>query len=279
VKLANAAAYFDKTPCQDAFNPSAAVFMGQLDLFDDSRRDGATVARRILSVKSGTLLPARRVLSIHGEPWIVGAHQPDSFSGAVIRDKYVIHRGEACTIKTVAQALSTGGTDTYGARVWIKDFKEQEQSSKLESFYSVFLPVGETVAAGQILQMAGRPHLVRNVVMSAAGFLAAESDELASDAIVAGTYRALALNPVTDTVTPTDTAATFLRMRWQDDYAYLTEASDKYTAGDLAAYVAKATIATARAGDRALLDSVLWQILSVADAGAAWHLHLRRAGT
>jgi hypothetical protein len=49
MRLSTAARFFDRTLFKDAFVPTT-TFRGQFDLYDDSKRDGVTVARRVLSV-------------------------------------------------------------------------------------------------------------------------------------------------------------------------------------------------------------------------------------
>ncbi len=281
MRLSDAAAYFDKTVCADAFAP-ATTFYGQLDLFDDSKRDGATVVRRVLSVAPSVTLPARRVLLIDGGYWIVGQSQDDHWAGAALRRKYVMQRADgAATYRTVAEELAgAGGTATYGAKLWVKDTKEIEISSALSPFYSVYLPSPEAPVAGQVISLAGRLHMVRGTYKTAAGFLAAEASELDAAALVAGvTYTAeSAYDPATDTYTASNTTVNVLKIRYQDDYAYLGQADEKYAEGDCRAYVRKTQIATAKAGDRATISGTAWVVMSVADEGSCWGLHLRRAG-
>jgi hypothetical protein len=181
MRLSVAAGYFDRLVCQDAFN-SSATFKGQLDVFDDSKRDGLTVARRILSTQPSVVIPARRVIVAGGETWIVGGSQSDNYNGSVLRTKYVLHRAHgAATIKSVAQVLGTaGGVNTYGSKLWVKDLKEVETSSKLSGFFNVYLPTPDAIAPGNIITLLGRQHLVRNAYLSATGFNVAECDELAA---------------------------------------------------------------------------------------------------
>jgi len=278
MRLAAAASRFDTTLCADASNP-ATTFYGQLDLFDDSRRDGATVVRRILSVAPDVVIPAGRVLTILGEQWLVGMEQSDVYAGAAVRAKYVLHRADgAATIQSVAQALSAGSTATYAGKLWVKDLKEIEVSSLLEGFFNLYLPRNVTVIAGNVIALSGNLHMVRASYLSAAGFLIAECAELASG-VVAATYTSEAYSPVTDTATPTNTAANLLHVRYQDDYAYLTLADPKFVKGDEKGYVLKSVIATAAAGARVTIGAEVWDVISVADEGLCWGLHLRRAGT
>jgi hypothetical protein len=277
MRLADAARFFDRTPCADAFTPFTA-FLGQLDVFDDSKRDGATIARRILSVGPSVSMPASNVITIDNAQWIVGTHQDDTFLGSVLRRKYVLHRASgAATIKTIGEALSTGGTATYGAKLWVKDAKEIEISSNLEGFFNIYLPAGTTIAAGKIIDVAGRLHLVRNYFTTVAGFINAESSELAADAVIAATYHAVTYTASTDVEALASTAVSLLRIRFQDDYSYTSESAPKLEPGDLKGYVRKAIIVTAAAGAKVTIGSTVYRVMSVADEGDAWGLHLRHA--
>ena len=276
MRLADAAAHFDNTLCADAFAPTTQ-FYGQLDLYDDSRRDGSTVVRRILSVAPSVAIPARRALTIDGEQWLVGGFQADSFAGSAVRHKYVLHRADgAATIQSVAQALSTGGTPTYGAKLWVKDFKEVDVSSKLFAFVNIYLPTPETVVEGQLIALGGRLHFVRNTFVSAAGFLVAESDELASDALTTGSYAVATYAPATDTNTlAAGVAVNVLQTRYQDDYRYQNQVEPRFKEGDIKAFVTKAAIATAKSGDQLTIGATAWLVHSVLDEGTSWGLHLR----
>lgn len=278
MRLSTAAAFFDKTLCADAFD-SGTTFYGQMDVYDDSKRDGATVVRRVLSVAPGTTIPARRVLTIDGEQWIVGANQVDRYSGAPLRDKYVMHRASgAASLQSVDQLLSSGGVSTYGSRLWVKDLKEVEISSKLAAFFNVYLSTYETVTAGSVISLGGRVHMVRNFFTSAAGFLVAESDELATDAVASGTYTPRSYAPATDALADgAPVVANVLKVRYQDSYAYANQGEARYEEGDFRAFVRKAAVASAKRGDKLALSGVTHDVLSVSDEGLCWGLHLRHA--
>lgn len=275
MRLADAASYFDKTLCVDA-TATGTTFYGQLDLFDESKRDGVTVSRRVLSVSPSVVIPASRVITVAGEQWIVGTHQADQFAGAAVRDKYILHRAlGVATVKTFGQALSTGGTDTYAGKLWVKDFKEPEQSSGLEGFFNVYLPQGTTVAVGNLILLGARLHSVRNSFLSAAGFLIAESNELPSDAVVSASYAAIVYVPSTDAETLTSTAVSLLRMRFQDHFVNLSASAPKPQPGDFMGFVRKAVIATAAAGAKVTIGSTVYRVVTVSDEGDSWGLHLR----
>lgn len=278
MRLLDAARFFDKMVCADAYAP-AVSFKGQLDVFDDSKRDGATVLRRILSIAPDIALPARMTIVAASDTWLIGAGHKDSFNGTTLRAKYIIHRADgAATIKTVAQALSTGGTPSFASRLWIKDLKEVEVSSSLFNMLNVYLAPNETVAVGNLILLAGKLHLVRNVYLGAAGLLIAESDELPATAVASVTYtpRGGAYSPTTDTTTPSaPITANLLRTRFQDDYAYPNEAAPKYVKGDIRGSVLKSAVATPKVDDYVTLTDGDWRTVSIDDDGATWGLHLR----
>jgi hypothetical protein len=279
MRLATAAKYFDKLLCQDAFAPTT-TFYGQFDVYDDSKRDGATVVRRVLSVAPDVVIPPRRVITAAGETWIVGASNPDSYGGANLRQKYVIQRAHGvATLRTVAQALGTGGTPTYASKLWIKDLKEIEVSSKLHGWFNVYLSSYDTVNAGDLIEVLGRQHLVRACYLSAAGFKVAEASELGLDAVTVGTYKAMTFSAVNDERTVASTTAlNLLKVRFQDLFVYEEQAQPKFQEGDLKALVRKADVTTAKVNDLVTVGGEDWEILTVASEGDAWGLHLRHAG-
>lgn len=279
MRLSAAAQYFDKVVCYDTFNP-ASYIMGQLDLFDDSRRDGPTVVRRILSTAPGIAIPARRTLTIDDEQWIVGMKETDSFRGSPIRDKHVLHRAQGpCTLASIAQALTTGGATSYASRMWVKDMKELATSSKLESFYNIYLSTYDTVPTESLIILGGKAHFIRNTLTSAAGFQIAEGDEVDAAAIVSGTFTPRTFSPATDGYTDgTPITLNVLRLRFQDGYAYAAESSIKFVDGDIRAFIAKSLTPTPKVSDTLTLPDGPWRVISSTDQGTSYSLHLRRKG-
>lgn len=281
MRLHAAASMFDKQRCQDAYD-SSSVFYAQFDLFDDSKRDGLTVARRVMSVSPAVVLPARRAFLLGSEYWLIGDPHTDFFFKDPIRVRHVVQRAQGLLkYQTPAECLSTGGTDAYGARVWIKDMKEVEISSGAYSFYSIFFAPNELVTVGSIVTCSGRLHRVRNVYTGAAGMLVAEANELAAGALVTGatyTPKNTGLNPVTDVVTPgANVTLNSLRMRWQDDYLYPNEAAPRFEEGDIKVLITKAAVATAKKEDTITFSDGVWRVVAVEDEGLCWGLHMRHA--
>lgn len=282
MRLADAASFFDKVVCQDAYNGAAATFLAQLDLFDDSKRDGATVARRVLSVSPSVTLPARGAVTAHGDVYVLGGEHKDSFKGNVVRRKFVAHRAEGLgAIKTLEQAiLGSAGTPAYGARVWVKDMKQVDTSSELRALFDLYFAAGEPLAVGAVVSLDGRLHLVRNTYLSTAGFRLGEADELPDTTLASIAYTRSggsydAVNDVIGSSAPVTVPA--LWHKFQTAFEYLRPSAETFRPGDITVNVSKAGVAAAGAGDTLTLLGDTWRVVDVRDNGAnVWMLHCRR---
>jgi hypothetical protein len=280
MRLMQAAKFFDKTVCKDAYG--LGTFLGQLDLYDDSKRDGLTVERRILSTAPDVVLPARRTIQIEGESWIIGFKNVDTFQGAAIRHKYVIHRAATLgTIQTPKQKLTTGGVSLYSSAVWLKDAKEVATSSRLYSFMNTFFALSETVVPGDILTLGADSYRIRNVYESAAGVKIGEANIMPSNTKTTASYKALSAqvyNAATDSygvIIPT--TIDILWERFQDSYVYESQAAPTYEVGDMLIVVQKSIIASPRAADEVTIQGELWKVVSFQDDNRnCWEMQVRR---
>ena len=132
MRLHAAATHFNRMVCYDAYT-GVELFKSQLTLFDDQKRDTEGGERRILELAPGTALPARRAVEAEGVRYILGHPFQDSMFGKPIRVKYVAHEAtNLATLQTMAQVCTnTAGTTAYGARAWVKDSKEMDESSQM----------------------------------------------------------------------------------------------------------------------------------------------------
>lgn len=277
MRLAKAAAHFDRLPCLDAYT-GATLFKGQFSLYDNSVRDGLTVQRRVLSVAPDVTIPARRAITIAGIPWIIGDDAPDYFNDAGIRKGYVIHRpDELATFKTIAQFLAgSAGTTAYAAKLWVKTGKELEISATAIDQMNIYAAIGEPLTPGTLAYIGAQWLYIHSNYVSAAGFLTATANELEEPAAVTATIHTRTYVPSTDTYSTVDTAAAGLRIRWQEAFKYLSKSSVTYERGDQQLMLL--TVAgTPTTKDQVTLSGVAWKIMSVINEGAYWSLHLRRA--
>ncbi len=278
MRLSVAARYFDDLVCADAFN-SSATFSAQLVPYTEGLRDAATADRRILAFDPRITLPARKVLLIGGEYWVAGNVQNDYYRGGVFRVKCVLHKAQgAVKLCTPVQLLSTGGVDTYGGRLWLKDTKETTSTSAVEALHNFYLPASEGVQAGDVITIAGVHCQVRDVYLSAAGFLTAECFEMPAGALTTGTYKTRAYTPATDTLALSAGAViNVLRLRFTDDFVYPNEAATKFVDGDIRALITQAAVATPKANDVLVLADATWEVIAAQSERNCWNLHLRHA--
>lgn len=276
-----AARFFDKLECVDAYNPNN-TFKGQLDLFDDSKRDGLTVERRILSVSPDVVIPPARVLIIAGTFWIVGDLSVDSFRGSDIRHKYVVQQATGGLYGYYEDSIKQTLAPVHVAAVWVKDLKEIETSSRLYGVFNLYFASTENIEVGQIVAAQNSLYRVRSVYLSAAGFKVATATEVprANPSVVAYTPKSsVAYDPVLDTYTPIGLPAVAqgLWERFQNSYFYESAAAPKYIEGDLLLTVSKTQVVTAEAGDSLTLLDRSWVVVSVHDNGTGcWELQVRR---
>lgn len=298
MRLADAAKHFHTYQALDYYNQTVG-FTCQFDLFDDARRDGLTVERRIMEVAPDVVIPARRtILTADGKVWLVGDDQPDYFGTEVLRNKFVVHlTGTVATVRTFAQALAgSGGFTAMASRSWIKAVKEAELSSDVANEYNIYFARGEPIVEATLVLLESRWHIIRSVFPSLAGYAVTLADELMEPVVTTCAYSSRVYAPKTDTRTTTTTTVAALRLRWQDYFKYATKDADKYLAGDIVVLVLK-TIATVAiiadpdatppvvgvasativpvASDLITLSGENYRVDEVMDEGSCWGLHLR----
>lgn len=280
MKLAAAARHFDRLPCEDAYG-AGSPFLAQFDLFDDTRRDGLTAERRIVSVAPSVEPPARRVFQV-AEPgglvhyWIVGDVATDYFRQAALRRKWICHEAQGlANLYTFADAIRGAATGTaYAAKAWIKGSKELEISSGLYNVWDLYLARTET--APDVVELGGTFFLKRTAYPTEGGFLAIQADELEAPA-VSVSLQTRTYHPVTDSwTTATDVVPGFF-IRWQSHFRYFAQYDQKYEPGDAQLLLSRADVPALKQGDLVALDGRGYTVLAARDEGAIWSAHVRPA--
>lgn len=284
MRFPNVANYFDRTPIRDAYS-RISLGHGQLDLFDDSKRDGVTVLRRVLSTKSSWNAPLRGVVDLAGAIWMVGNAYPDQFYGAIVRKRYILHRSEGlCQFLTGNELLTAGavGIRAHASKVWVKDTKDISTTSEQQSQYVVYAPMSEALSQGLYVRFPdGTLLLARNCFPTAAGFRALECSELEPTALttIQMVVQRATYDPVTETyaaVAPAPIPAVVTR--FLDDYEFRNEKMSDAFVGDLRVRVRAVDAPQVRAGDTIALNAVQFNVLSVdTRADNTLSLHVRPA--
>lgn len=274
MKLSNIAQYFNRTKFCDAYS-GVELGAGQLDVYDDSRRDGLTELRRVFEVASDTLMPPRLVIRFHGRNWLVGADEIDSFNGYVIRNKYILHEAEGLanlwTLPQILQDLQPA--QAYASRIWVKSSEQVNTDSQRFNQLQIFTSRAETLAQGMLIELSGSQHIVRDVYPSSAGHQAAVCEELDTGAVETGTITVTSLDPVTEAPTTTSTPIKLVKLRWQTDFSYFSQATTDFERGDMQAVAmtspVNGTVITLADGD--------WKVLATQSRNGVSYLHMRRS--
>lgn len=276
MKLKNAAIYFDDTQVFDGYT-NAALWFCQFSSFNDANAVGSTSTRRILSIAPGLALPARRVLKIFDDRWLVGDGNPDSWKGAVIRQSFNMKKATALVhIVTPAQAcLNQAGTQAYTQAIYFKDTVNVLNNADYDPFWNYFFAPGEPVGKGSFIRDGSKLYRVRSSYVPLEDLRIAQSDEV-DIGPVAAVFETGAYDPLTDSFGASPVSTMVLMMDFTKAYSYLTQASDRVAAGDVNALV-PASALTPVPGKSVAISGETWRILSKDVEGDCWRLHLRRA--
>ena len=271
--LSQVSVYFDKTPILDVVT-GRTLFYGQMDLYDDAKRDSATAYRRVLSVAPTTTIPASRLVKILGSIWIVGDEETDGLATAH-RTKYVLHPAPTQLLvnRLSAHVLGTTPTTVWGDMVWFKDGKEEAQSSRSVPMYSAYTPLPADIKEFDIIKVGTQGYLVGHPHTMASGVLSATCVHL-EFAVAVATLATRVYDPVLGKYTSTaPSTVNCQRIRWQSLYLFDSQASTKYQEGDCSlVFPTGTTLATK---DTVTLSGVLWNVLSVDTLGGAVVAHCR----
>jgi hypothetical protein len=281
MKITAAASHFDKTFFTDAYAPGA-LSRGLLDVSDASKRDGLLDTRHIFSVAASISLPARNVIQIGADAWVLGRLTEHTYMGQVVRKEYDAQRTDGPhNIQTPAQLLDgTANVSAFAGRVFLKDLTDQNLSSDKFNYAAFYLSLSESVARGYCLTKGSDHWRVMSWYEATSGYLIAECVKLEPAVLVSNatfTGKA-AYDPGTDTYgDAVPISCPILLERYQDNYHYVNAASDKFVDGDMAITVSKTKVATMPVQANLFsANGTPWKIMDVTDDGmGAWVCHCR----
>jgi hypothetical protein len=275
--LHDAAVFFDNDPVLDGYS-GAYLFDAQVASFDDSSSDGATNRRRVLSTGPDVTIPTRRVVSIHGDRWIVGTGTPDGFLGDVIRQHFNTKRAtDLMALLTPAQALAAAaGTAAYAQRMYLKDTINALTDSEYDAQWNIFLAPGEPASKGTFLRDANaRLYRVRNDYVPTEGLRILESDELDADAVRACTFSTGTFDPITETMSAGSSTVNCIAVDTPKFFRFRHVSDERIQPGDMALFVPAAI--TLKQGATFTMAGVLWRAMSVQPEIDAQVAHVRIA--
>jgi hypothetical protein len=234
MRMAALARHFDREQAFDGYT-DAPVFKCQYSSFDDSAGDGSTNRRRGMSTAPTAVVPARGVIRLADQRWIVGSPTDDSFLGEAQRKNYNLKRAtDLLAILTPLQACQAAtGVPAWMQRHYFKDVSNALSDSDYDTFWNVFVALTEPVARGTFLRRAdGTLHRVRNAYPVAEGFLVAQTDQLDADARQAAVFQTGTYDPVADAFTAGTTATNVVQLDPTKFYHFRMPAESPVRAGD-----------------------------------------------
>ncbi len=275
MRLLDAARRFDRTTATDAY--SAATFKCQFEVLAYSKIDGVAVKKRQISTASSVTIPARRVVTIHGQTYLVGHGAPDFWDDEIIRLNYVVQGADGlANLTTIADELAgTAPGTAYAALAFAKYLPDAEDSSKYPPQYQVFLSGTESAPADSLIYLNSVWYLVKESYVSTSGLRVSLANVVDSPNFEMATFTSRVYAPLTDTYVDTPSAIKVFRIKWAEHFEYLSKATEQYERGDLTVMMLKAV--TPDPPDTLTLSDGVWRILSAQDEGLTWNCHARRA--
>jgi hypothetical protein len=276
--LRDAARRFNDAEAFDGYT-GEYVFNCHFSSFDDHSAAGATARRRALGLTDEDTVPARQVVSIYNDRWLVGSGNPDSFGGKVLRRVYNMKRStDLAAVLTPAQAcMSATGTLAYVHKQWFREVVNVPTDSKIDNFWTVFIAPGEPVEPGTFFRCGSVLLRARNTYLPVEGLRVAQCDD-----IDFATQKTLLFreNGNFDAATDSYPALNYSVFGLVVDYTKLfrlrTSADLRAEPGDVSVLVPQASI-TPVVGAKFMLGAIAWRVLSVEAELDAWLMHCRRA--
>jgi len=274
MSLAQASSYFDRTPAYSV-TTGALLFKGQIDPYDDSKRDASAAYRRILSVAPGTVMPADGAFKALGQIWLIGGMEPDGLD-SVHRQKYVIlpARTQLKVSRPNQYLAGTYTANLHASAGWVKDAKQLETSSEQPQMYDVFFHAGADVRERDVLwngveaYLALSPRLVASDLLSVHCLRLTETVQTVG--LVTRTY-----NPSTGAYSSAAAATVQgLPVRWQSLYSYGSQADARYQEGDLSLMLPTGTAVDTTT--KFVIDGFDFQVLAVDTLAGVPVAHIRR---
>ena len=281
----DAASYFDAMVATDAYDGSV-LFTCQMDLYDNAERDSSTGWRRSCSAPAITL-PARRVIAIDSDVFLVGRRVKDYFEALVIREHAVLHPSDGAYFIGSAKQFIKEDYDIpsfYGAKAYRSEQKESDQSSELFSTYNIYAALTESAVRDQIIRGPDNTYYrVLNKITQTGEYISLVVAELGASALTPVAYVSSSgvssYDPLTDTSgAEAPSYIDGIIERFQTNYRYMTWAAEKYQNGDMVLTVSATDVDSPQNNDRVVVNSVNYRVVSAqSDGSDCWELHIRPA--
>lgn len=274
-EFADVAKHFDDITAYDGYT-GLAVFKGQFNTHDETSIYGSTERKRSMSVAPGTVIPARRVVQVFDERYIIGDGNTDGIFDRATRKAYWLKRSDTlAVVRTPLQYLtSAAGTQMYANMSYLKDTVNGVTDAEYDTFWEVYVADSESVPRGSIISVAGNVLRVRTSHRELSGFRLAQADQLDEVNTVSMTVPTggQVYDPVTDTYSGGTATVTAIILDAYKLYKYAMKYDEKVNSGDLTAIVA----VTVPVGITVSFNSKSFRVASAQPEADAFSLHLVR---
>lgn len=274
--FADVTTFFNTDPVHDAYSGDF-LFYGHSKAQNDRLSAGATTRRRSLTTEPTAVMPARGVISMLGDAWLVGTSNVDGFQGDAVRRVWSLKKSTGMAeILTPAQACAgSPGHALHIQREMSNNMPNVRSFSDWDSIWDLYAAGSETATRGQFVRDGGALYRVRHAYYDIESYLILEADQFEADAQQSATF-ITAGTP--DLVTDRQTTASIVLPVIQTDslkfYRYRTEVEADSKPGDRVVFVSAASIAPAPNSELTMLGS-RWRVLSAIIDGDARALRVR----
>ncbi len=276
MRLKNISKHFNKDKVYDGYS-NAYLFLAHNSAHDDHSSSGATSRRRTMRTVPGTAPPARNVVKIYADYWLVGAFNTDAYDGAEVRQKYDLKKstGLMTLLSPAAACAGSAGTDFHAQKEFYRDVPNPLTESDLDTMYNIFCPANETVTKGAFLRQAGRLYRVRNPYATVDGYIVAETDQLDPDALQTVVFTTNGARDLATDKRPV--ISTSVQVIQTDDskfYRFADEVESDRKPGDRTVFSPTAALAV-KVGATLTMLSSHWQVIAMATELDALALRVR----
>jgi hypothetical protein len=264
MEFADVTSFFNNDPVYDAYT-GEFLFYCHSKAHNDQSSAGATIRRRTMTTEVDAAAPARGVVNLLGDPWLVGVSNVDAFQGEAVRRVWGLKRGiNSMALLTPAQACAGApGLQLYAQKELYKDMVNRQSFSDWDPLWSVNVAPNEAAdSRGMFLREGTTLHRIRSLYMEVDGLRVLEADEFESDALQTATFTTSAtLNLVTDKLETTSVTLPVIQTDSMKFYRYRTQVEADTQPGDRVVFVSAASAAP-QPGSQFTMMGATWRVLT-----------------
>jgi hypothetical protein len=274
MRFSKVAGYFDRTAIKDAYT-GVLLFYGQM-IAPAERVSGDTFRKHTLSTASTASAPARRVIDVLGDKWVMGNGNLDGFNGVAVRKNWSLKRAtNSGQLHTPGELIdNVAGPTVYFFKEYFRDTVNVATTSDYDSYFDLYLPGTEPVLKGSwISDATGTFYRVRNVLDEPEGFMVAESDEFPSSILVSAEIEGTTFDAVLDQFTGSSTTVAGLLVDASKFYRNLTGDTPTHLANDRTLFVKNNV--TVELSNKITIAGQTWSVMQKVSELDCWALLLR----